>query len=374
VLITAAGDRTSLRFLEFFAGQIRNPHTRCAYSRVVEDFLAWCANAGVLQVAAVQSLHVATWIESQTRELAAPSVKQQLAALRHLFDWLVTGQVIPVNPASSVRGPSHIVKQGKTPVLEPAEARALLDSLDTTTPAGLRDRALIGLMVYSFARVGAALAMTVTDVYVQNRRLWVRLREKGGKAHAMPCHHNLEEYLTAYLDGAGLRDDPKGPLFRTIGRGTGQLTRTPLTGKASWFLPFNKGWNDGAGNPPNLGGLKTDYLWKDILTPLGLTNIIENYAQIVERRDPKTGKVKRDQLFPRFHQLDVVRELLADAQAKGVGRRVLIQHSAGSGKSNSIAWLAHQLVRLGNDSGQIFDSVIVVTDRRILDQQIRDTI
>ena len=149
---------------------------------------------------------------------------------------------------------------------------------------------------------------------------------------------------------------------------------TQLKGKASWFLPFNKGWNDGAGNPPNPGGLKTDYLWKEILTPLGLTDILENYAQIVGRRDPKTGRVKRDQLFPRFHQLDVVRKLLADARAKGAGRRVLIQHSAGSGKSNSIAWLAHQLVRLANDAGQVFDSVIVVTDRRILDQQIRDTI
>ena len=149
---------------------------------------------------------------------------------------------------------------------------------------------------------------------------------------------------------------------------------THLKGKASWFLPFNKGWNDGAGNPPNPGGLKTDYLWKEILTPLGLTDIIENYAQIVGRRDAKTGRIKRDELFPRFHQLDVVRKLLADAQAKGAGRRVLVQHSAGSGKSNSIAWLTHQLVRLANAAGQVFDSVIVVTDRRILDQQIRDTI
>ena len=113
-------------------------------------------------------------------------------------------------------------------MLDPAEARALLDSIDVSTHAGLRDRALIGLMVYSFARIGAALGMTVEDVYTQNRRLWVRLREKGGKRHAMPCHHNLEEYLIAYLDGAGLRGDPKGPLFRTIGRGTGQLTRTVL--------------------------------------------------------------------------------------------------------------------------------------------------
>jgi integrase len=127
-----------------------------------------------------------------------------------------------------VRGPRHVVTCGQTPVLDPAEARALLDSIDTAKVAGLRDRALIGLMVYSFARIGAALGMTVEDVYTQNRRLWVRLREKGGKRHAMPCHHNLEEYLTAYLDGAGLRGDPKGPLFRTIGRGTGQLTRSVL--------------------------------------------------------------------------------------------------------------------------------------------------
>jgi site-specific recombinase XerC len=148
--------------------------------------------------------------------------------LRHLFDWLVTGQIIPVNPAMSVRGPSHSVKKGKTPVLDAEEARRLLDSLDTTTHAGLRGRALIGLMVYSFARIGAALGMKVEDVFTQNRRLSVRLREKGGKHHEMPCHHNLEDYLAAYLDGAGLRDDPKGPpVPHDIGRGTGKLTRSP---------------------------------------------------------------------------------------------------------------------------------------------------
>ena len=140
----------------------------------------------------------------------------------------MTGQVVPANPAASVRGPGHVVRRGRTPVLAPEEARALLDGIDVATPAGLRDRALVGLMVYSFARVGAALGMRVEDVYVQSRRLWVRLREKGGKAHAMPCHHNLETYLHAYLDGTGIADDPKGPLFRTVGRGTGRLTATPL--------------------------------------------------------------------------------------------------------------------------------------------------
>lgn len=227
-LIGNAGDRAGLRFLEFFASTIRNPHTRRAYGRAVADFCSWCEDHDVRSIVQVQPLHVAAWVELQTRGHAAPTAKQRLAAVRHLFDWLVTGQIVPVNPAASVRGPSHIVKSGKTSVLEPEEARALIDSIDITTPAGLRDRALIGLMVYSFARIGAALGMKIEDVFTQKRRLWVRLREKGGKQHEMPCHHNLETYLYAYIDGAGLADDGKGPLFRTIGRGTGKLTRTPL--------------------------------------------------------------------------------------------------------------------------------------------------
>jgi type I restriction enzyme R subunit len=149
---------------------------------------------------------------------------------------------------------------------------------------------------------------------------------------------------------------------------------THLKGKTSWFLPFNLGWNDGAGNPPNPDGLKTDYLWKRILTRDGLTDILENYAQVVESKDEKTRKKKAVQIFPRYHQLDVVRKLLADVSRHGAGRQYLIQHSAGSGKSNSIAWLAHQLIGLRKNEAAIFDSIIVVTDRRILDQQIRDTI
>jgi site-specific recombinase XerD len=235
-LVSAVGDCAEIRFLEFFAANIRNPHTRRAYGRAVGDFLSWCEATGTSSIAAVEPLHVATWIEGLTRDLAAPTAKQRLAAVRHLFDWLVMGQIVPTNPAASVRGPRHIVKSGKTPVLEPSEARELLDSIDVTMPAGLRDRALIGLMVYSFARVGAALGMRVEDVFVQRRRLWVRLHEKGGKRHEMPCHHNLEEYLSAYVAGAGLDTDPKGPLFRTIGRGTGQLTRTPLPQANAWAM------------------------------------------------------------------------------------------------------------------------------------------
>jgi type I restriction enzyme R subunit len=149
---------------------------------------------------------------------------------------------------------------------------------------------------------------------------------------------------------------------------------THLQGKASWFLPFNRGWNDGAGNPPNPNGLKTDYLWQEVLTRDGLTEIIENYAQVVETKDEKSKSKKRNQVWPRYHQLHVVRKLLADAEEHGVGRRYLIQHSAGSGKSNSIAWLAHQLIGLKHEADALFDSVVVVTDRRVLDKQIQDTI
>ena len=149
---------------------------------------------------------------------------------------------------------------------------------------------------------------------------------------------------------------------------------TDLKGKASWFLPFNRGWNDGAGNPPNPHGLAIDYLWREVLPRESLTNILENYAQVVQEKDDKSGRKHRAQVWPRYHQLDVVRRLLADVGSHGAGRRYLIQHSAGSGKSNSIAWLAHQLIGLTRDDAPVFDSIIVVTDRRILDRQIRDTI
>ncbi len=175
--------------------------------------------------------------------------------------------------------------------------------------------------------------------------------------------------------------DPKEPLFR-FGRcvvhfavdDSEVMMCTELKGKASWFLPFNQGHNDGAGNPPNPDGLKTAYLWQSVLTPAGLTNILENYAQIVEEKNRKTGKKKLKQVFPRFHQLEVVRELLADVAENGAGKRYLIQHSAGSGKSNSIAWLAHQLIGVRKDGKDVFDSIIVITDRRLLGQQIQATI
>jgi site-specific recombinase XerD len=213
------------RTFEFFAVSIRNPNTRKAYARAAAEFATWCEAHGIADVRQVQPVHVAAYIEGL--QIAAPSVKQRLAALRMLFDWLVIGQVMPANPASSVRGPRHSVKKGKTPVLSAEEARALLDSIDTSTNIGLRDRALIGLMVYTFARVGAAIKMRIEDVYVQGRRTWVRLHEKGGKQHEMPCHHNLEAWLHAYIDGAQL-GDTKGYLFRSAAGRTGRLSDTAM--------------------------------------------------------------------------------------------------------------------------------------------------
>ena len=227
-LVTATGEKASVRFLDFFTSNIRNPNTRKAYSKAIGEFLDFCQQNGITSLEAIRPLHVAAYVELMTRTKSAPTTKQHLSAIRMMFDWLVTGQVVPANPAHAVRGPKHSVRRGKTPVLSPEEARLLLDQIDITTPVGLRDRALIGLMVYSFSRIGAALAMKVEDVFVQRNRLWVRLHEKGGKRHEMPCHHNLEDYLRAYIDGMNLRNDPKAYLFKTIGRGSDTLTATPL--------------------------------------------------------------------------------------------------------------------------------------------------
>lgn len=192
------------------------------------EFAAWCDEQGLQDLHDIEPVHIAGYVELLRGRMAAPSVKQRLAALRVLFDWLVVGQVLPTNPASAVRGPKHSVKKGNTPVLAADEARQLLDSIDTSTLLGLRDRALIGLMVYTFARVGAAIGMRVEDVYAQGPRTWVRLYEKGGKEHEMPCHHNLDEYMHAYTDAAGLVDR-KGYLFRTSTGRSGTLTETPMT-------------------------------------------------------------------------------------------------------------------------------------------------
>jgi site-specific recombinase XerD len=236
VIVADAGDDAATRFIEFFTATIRNANTRQAYGRAVGNFFAWMEGAGIGPLPALQPVHVAAWVEDLGRRSAAPTVKQHLAAIRMLFDWLVTGQVIRHNPATSVRGPKHVVRKGKTTVLTPEETRLLLDAIPAGTMAGRRDRALIGLMVYSFARIGAALAMSIEDVFHMHRRLWVRLHEKGGKHHEMPCHHNLEHYLQDYIDAAGIAEDRKGPLFRTVERGTDRLSSRPLPAQNAWDM------------------------------------------------------------------------------------------------------------------------------------------
>ena len=226
--------RTRLR--DFFSSHIRNSNTRRAYLEAVRQFSGFCAEHGILDLSQVEPVHVATFVEAQLKLHSKPTVKQRLAALRMLFDWMVIGQVLPVNPAHAVRGPKHTQRRGKTPVLQADEARTLLDSIDITSLPGLRDRALISLMVYTFARVGAAVSMRVEDFYVQGRRGWVRLHEKGGKEHEMPTHHNLDHYLEEYIRVAGLTDDRKGPLFRTTRGRSGELTGNPMLQPDVWRM------------------------------------------------------------------------------------------------------------------------------------------
>ena len=215
-MISDAGDKACRRYIEFFTAKIRNPGTRQAYAHAVLDFFGWCEEFG-LTLARVKPVVVAAYIERITPVLAAPTVKVRLAAIQMLFDYLVVGQVVPFNPAAAVRGPKHVAKKGKTPVLSAELTRELLDSIDGTI-AGLRDKALIGVMVFSFARVSAALRMNVEDFRQKGRQMWFRFHEKGGKYHAVPAHHKAAQYLDEYLLAAELDEADKGqPIFRTIG-------------------------------------------------------------------------------------------------------------------------------------------------------------
>jgi len=214
-LIADAGDRAALRFLEYFTVNIRNKNTRAAYGRAAADFLGWCEGQGISELGCLQPMHVAAYIELLQGMRSAPTVKQHLACIRMLFDWLVIGQVMPTNPAHSVRGPRHSVTKGSTPVLSSEEATALLTGMGVSTVVGLRDRAIIAVMTYTFARVGAVVALVVEDYFSQKKRWWLRLHEKNGKLNEMPCHHKLEEYLDAYIVAAGVAGDRKGPLFRS---------------------------------------------------------------------------------------------------------------------------------------------------------------
>ena len=283
-IIAASGESTCRQFIEFFAVNIRNINTRKAYYRAVVNFLNWCESVGI-KFEQIAPMVVAAYVEQHTA--SPPTVKQHLAAIRMLFDWLVVGHVISVNPALSVRGPKYVVKKGKTPILFKDETRKLLESIDTSSVVGLRDRALIATMVYSFARVGAVVGMRVGDYYKNGKRWWLRLHEKGGKFHEVPAHHKLEEYIDAYVNISGLWEDRKGPLFRTVLGKSRRLTNNYMTPADVYRMIRRRAKQVGITTPIGCHTFRA----------IGITNYLENggtleRAQILAAHSsPRTTKL-----------------------------------------------------------------------------------
>lgn len=288
VLINRAGQRASWRFVEFFTANIRNKNTRAAYAQAVGQFFQWCDRRRITDLEQIRPVLVSLYIEEVMAARSKPTTKQHLAAIRMLFDWLVTGQVVPMNPASSVRGPRYSVKRGKTPVLKADEARRLLDSIDTNSIVGLRDRALIGIMCYSFARVSAVVNMKVEDYFANGggKRWWFRFHEKGGKRHEVPAHHNAESYLDLYIDAAGIWEEKKGPLFRSVDKHR-RLTLAPLSRVDVWRMIRRRA--KGAGIETAIGC----HTWRATGITAYLENhgTIENAQAIAAHESPRTTKL-----------------------------------------------------------------------------------
>jgi site-specific recombinase XerD len=284
-------EKTAERFFGFFTANHQNKNTRRAYYKAACRFSEWCEGRGLTDLAAVKPLHVAAYIEwlgapePKGSGLSKPTVKQHLAALRMLFDWLVVGHVIEVNPAHAVRGPKHVIKKGRTPVLDREEARALLAVIDTGSLTGLRDRALIGVMIYTFARVSAVLSMNVADYFSQGRRGWLRFHEKGGKEHEAPCVPKLEAFLDDYIAAAGIAADVEGPLFRTTGRSTGTPHR--MTQQDAYRMIERRARQAGIktkiGNHSMRATGITDYLKHE--------GTLENAQQMANHSSPRTTKL-----------------------------------------------------------------------------------
>jgi len=283
-VIAAAGRKAAWRFVEFFTANIRNPNTRAAYARAVAAFCAWCGERGY-DFLRISPVAIAGYVEQLLADgLARPTVKQHLAAVRMLFDYMVTGGILPFNPAASVRGPKHVVKKGKTPVLTPEEARQLLDSIDVESDSGLRDRALIGVMVFSFARVSAVVGMDVKDYSQQGKRWWLRLAEKGGKAHAVPVHHKAEEYLDAYL--AALGNPAKGPLFRAMTKER-RFGKTRLSRIDAFRMVKRRCADAGLGDTPNCHTFRATGITAYLLNG----GTIEGAQAIAAHESPRTTKL-----------------------------------------------------------------------------------
>ena len=281
-VIVDAGPVAVERFLEFFAASVSNERTRSAYGRAVGQFLTWCAARG-LGLRAIAPLHVAAYI--RTHPGSAPTVKQHLAAIRVLCDWLVVHQVLPVNPAAAVRGPKHVVTKGATPVLTPAETRSLLDGVDAGSLVGLRDRALLSVMVYSFARVSAVVGMRRQDYFLQGTRGWLRLHEKGGKRHDVPAHHRAEAAIEAYLVAGGV-EDAKAPLFQSVDR-SGRLSGRSLTRRV--VLAMIKRRASAAGLPAST--CCHTFRATGITAYLSNGGALEHAQQIAGHASPRTTKL-----------------------------------------------------------------------------------
>jgi integrase/recombinase XerD len=299
-VIADQGEKTAERFFTFFTDTIPNANTRAAYYRNVMRFFAW-THARALSLHAIKSYHVSAYLAELAAEHATPTVKQHLASLRMLFDWLITGQVLEANPAAAVRAAKHVVKKGKTPVLKADQARELLDSIplkigpepkdgeeDTRPPSliGLRDRALIAVMVFSFARFTAALGMKVEDYYTEGGRAWFRLHEKGGKRHEVPAHHNAETYLDAYIEAAGIAAERKTPLFRSIDRYR-TLTSRPMHRIDAWRMVKRRA--RAIGLPEEI--CNHTFRATGITAYLENGGTIEHAQQIANHESPKTTKL-----------------------------------------------------------------------------------
>ena len=284
-LIVDTGEHAAYRFIEFFTATIHNPNTRQAYYRAVCHFCDWC-DTRQISLTQLNPVLVAAYIHELGQTVSAPTVKQHLAAIRMLFDYLVTGHIIATNPAAAVKGPKYVTKTGKTPVLTASETRQLLDAIDTTTLTGLRDRALIGIMVFSFARVSAVLGMNVGDYVQKGKRWWFRLHEKGGKYHEVPAHHKAEEYIDAYLVMTGIAGEKKSPLFRSVNRQR-LLTERRLDRREVWGMIKRRARQ--ADLPENI--CCHTFRATGITTYLENGGTIERAQQIAAHESPRTTKL-----------------------------------------------------------------------------------
>jgi len=274
------------RFIEFFAATLRNANTRAAYMNAVEDFLSFPPVAALGSLAEIRSIHVSAYIEHVSARFAPQTVKLRLAGLRGLFDWLARHGVLEVNPAAPVRGPAYSQNRGKTPILTAAEAKRLIESIETDSLVGLRDRALIAVMIYSFARISAAVGMDIEDLVQTAGRSWLRLHEKGGKVHEMPAHHRLLEHLDTYLAAIGPQD-AKSPLFRSALGRTGKLGDQRLSRHDAYAMVRRRA--TGAGVVEKIGN--HSFRGTGITTFLLNDGTLELAQEMANHASPRTTKL-----------------------------------------------------------------------------------